>query len=141
MDMAGVCVLHASSSKKYVITGKQGCLSIRHVHVRIAVRCSCLCIGRKHEYVACSKTTKALLCVSGESFPTTAADRTEEMGKCPEMTAGQDLQHNDDIQVVPGECARLRQNVPYVKVHRYNPKHLYPKLNGYGDNGERSLKV
>ena len=39
------------------------------------------------------------------------------------------------------ECARLRQNVPYFKVHRYNPKHLYPKLNGYGDNGERSLKV
>ena len=39
------------------------------------------------------------------------------------------------------ECDRLRQNVPYVKVHRYNPKHLYPKLNGYGDNGERSLKV
>ena len=39
------------------------------------------------------------------------------------------------------ECARLRQNVPYVKVHRYNPKHLYPKSNGYGDNGERSLKV
>ena len=40
-----------------------------------------------------------------------------------------------------GECAKLRENVPYVKVHRYNPKHLYPKLNGYGDNGERSLKV
>ena len=31
------------------------------------------------------------------------------------------------------ECARLRGCVPYVKVHRYNPKHLYPKLNGYGD--------
>ena len=45
------------------------------------------------------------------------------------------------IQGVPGECARLRENVPYVKVHRYNPKHPYPKLNGYGDNGERSLKV
>ena len=28
------------------------------------------------------------------------------------------------IQDVPGECARLRENVPYVKVHRYNPKHL-----------------
>ena len=40
-----------------------------------------------------------------------------------------------------GECVRLRENVPYVKVHRYNTKHLYPKLNGYGDNGERSLKV
>ena len=22
-----------------------------------------------------------------------------------------------------------------------NPKHLYPKLNGYGDNGKRSLKL
>jgi hypothetical protein len=32
------------------------------------------------------------------------------------------------------ECARLRENVPNVKVHRYNPKHLYPKLNGYRDN-------
>ena len=38
-----------------------------------------------------------------------------------------------------GECARLQENVPYVKVHRYNPKHLYPKLNGYGDNGERKV--
>jgi len=28
------------------------------------------------------------------------------------------------------ECARLRESVPYVKVYRYNPKHLYPKLNG-----------
>ena len=34
------------------------------------------------------------------------------------------------------ECARLREGVPYVKVYRYNPKHLYPKLNGYGDNGQ-----
>ena len=35
------------------------------------------------------------------------------------------------------ECARLREGVPYVKVYRYNPKHLCPKLNGYGDNGQR----
>jgi len=34
------------------------------------------------------------------------------------------------------ECARLQESVPYVKVYRYNPKHLYPKLNGYGDNGQ-----
>jgi hypothetical protein len=34
------------------------------------------------------------------------------------------------------ECARLREGVPYVKVCRYNPKHLCPKLNGYGDNGQ-----
>jgi len=39
------------------------------------------------------------------------------------------------------ERARLRESVPYVKVYRYNPKHLYPKLNSYGDNGQRSLKL
>ena len=39
------------------------------------------------------------------------------------------------------ECARLREGVPYVKVYRCNPKHLYPKLNGYRDNGQRSLKL
>jgi hypothetical protein len=39
------------------------------------------------------------------------------------------------------ECAKLRENVPYVKVYRYNPKHLYPKLNGYGDNGQKKSVV
>ena len=39
------------------------------------------------------------------------------------------------------EWTKLRESVPYVKLLRYNPKHLYPKLNGYGDNGQRSLKV
>ena len=39
------------------------------------------------------------------------------------------------------ECARLRESVPYVKVYRYNPKHLCSELNGYGDNGQRSLKL
>jgi len=39
------------------------------------------------------------------------------------------------------ECARLREGVPYVKVYRYNPKHLCPKFNGYGDNGQRSLEL
>jgi hypothetical protein len=38
------------------------------------------------------------------------------------------------IQVSQEECARLRECVPYV-----NPKHLYPKLNGYGDNGQRKV--
>jgi len=37
------------------------------------------------------------------------------------------------------ECARLREGVPYIKVYRYNPKHLCPKLNGYGDNGKRKV--
>ena len=37
------------------------------------------------------------------------------------------------------ECARLREGIPYVKVYRYNPKHLCPKLNGYGDNSQRKV--
>jgi len=39
------------------------------------------------------------------------------------------------------ECEIFRGSVPYVKLYRYNPKHLYPNLNGYGDNGQRSLKL
>ena len=39
------------------------------------------------------------------------------------------------------EWTKLRECVPYVKVYRYNPKHLYPKLNGYGYNGQRSFKL
>jgi hypothetical protein len=39
------------------------------------------------------------------------------------------------------ECARLQEGVPYSKVYRYSPRHLCPKLNGYGDNGQRSLKL
>ena len=38
------------------------------------------------------------------------------------------------------ECARLRESVPYVKLYRYNPKQLYPKLNCYGDNGQRKVR-
>ena len=33
----------------------------------------------------------------------------------------------------------LRESVPYVKIYRYNPKHPCPKLNGYGDNGQRKV--
>jgi len=39
------------------------------------------------------------------------------------------------------ERTKLREDVPYVKLYRYNPKHLYPKLKGYGDKGKRSLKL
>jgi len=37
------------------------------------------------------------------------------------------------------ECEILRESVPYVKLCRYNPKHLYPKLDGYGVNGHRKV--
>ena len=38
-------------------------------------------------------------------------------------------------RVSQDQCARLWEGVPYVKIYRYNPKHLCPKLNGLGDNG------
>jgi hypothetical protein len=37
------------------------------------------------------------------------------------------------------EWTKLRESVPYVKIYRYNPKHLCPKLNGYGNKGKRKL--
>jgi len=37
------------------------------------------------------------------------------------------------------EGTKLWESVPCVKIYRYNPKHLYPKLNGYGDNGQRKV--
>jgi hypothetical protein len=33
------------------------------------------------------------------------------------------------------EGTKLREDVPYVKLYRKTPKHLYPKFNGYGDIG------
>ena len=46
---------------------------------------------------------------------------------------------SDIYSVSQEECARLREGVPYVKLYRYNPKHLCPKFNGYGDNGQRKV--
>jgi len=37
------------------------------------------------------------------------------------------------------EWTNLREGVPYVELYRYNPKHLYPKLNGFGDNDQRKV--
>jgi len=51
-----------------------------------------------------------------------------------------DLITSEIYRVSQEECARLRESVPYVKLYRYNPKHLYPKLNGYGGNGQRKVR-
>jgi len=44
-------------------------------------------------------------------------------------------------RVSQDEWTKLREIVPYVelRVYRCNPKHLYPKLNGYGDKGHRKV--
>ena len=39
-------------------------------------------------------------------------------------------------RVYQEERTKLREGVPYVKLYRKNPKHLYPKLNGLGDNDQ-----
>jgi len=57
-------------------------------------------------------------------------------------TENYDVEHIDSVyRMSQEECEILRESVPYVKLYRYNPKHLYQKLNGYGDNGQRSLKL
>jgi hypothetical protein len=50
------------------------------------------------------------------------------------------LSHIYIYRVPQEECARLQEGIPYGKVYRYNPKHLCPTLNGYGDNGQRLSK-
>jgi len=47
----------------------------------------------------------------------------------------------DIYRVSQEEWTKLRESVPYVELYRYNPENLHPKLNGYGDNGQRSLKL
>jgi len=49
------------------------------------------------------------------------------------------FKHHPTYRVSQEECEILRESVPYVKLYRYDPKHLYPKLNGYGDNGQRKV--
>ena len=46
---------------------------------------------------------------------------------------------NNLYRVSQEERTKLRESVPYVKLYRYNPKYLHPKLNGYGDNGQRKV--
>jgi len=48
------------------------------------------------------------------------------------------LLNNKIYRVSQEKSAKLREGVPYVKLYRYNPKHLCLKLNGYG--GERPEK-
>jgi len=66
----------------------------------------------------------------------------EKFGNCTRktfdrFTTKDSYTWNITNRVSQDECARLWESFPYVKVYRYNPKHLYPKLNGYGDNGQR----
>ena len=73
--------------------------------------------------------------------------RTKKTKAVTSLKFGPNLSNGTSIftiyvyRVSQEERTKFREGVPYVKVYRYNPKHLYPKLNGYGDNGKRSLKL
>ena len=91
----------------------------------------------KYEAVALPKGLSQLYYLS--SAAATLYSHTDEASNSYRDKQGCD--HRVHIQGVPGGMDKLEESVPYVKIYRYNPKHLYPKLNGYGDNGQRSLKV
>jgi len=40
------------------------------------------------------------------------------------------VRKKESYRVSQEEWTKLRESVPYVELYRYNPKHLYPKLNG-----------
>ena len=81
-------------------------------------------------------------CRRGSGFPNTSSFQTNE------QTSVRKLRHFVSTQILSAiyrvsqeECAILRESVPYVKLYRYNPKHLYPKFNGYGDNDQRKVRT
>jgi len=51
------------------------------------------------------------------------------------------LKPNDIHRMSQEEPTKLQEGVPYVKLYRYNPKHLCQKLSGFWDNGKWSLKL
>ena len=82
-----------------------------------------------YEVERVSYTAKQLVFEFGHSSPSSAEDKKEwRYNPTPGI-----------YSVSQEECARLREGVPYVNVYRYNPKHLCPKLNGYGDKGARKV--
>ena len=67
--------------------------------------------------------------------------RTKHVEQFPDINKLCNVASRWIYRVSQEEGTKLRESVPCVKIYRYKPKHLYPKLNGYGDNGQRSLKL
>ena len=66
--------------------------------------------------------------------------RQVSISQAPDKTHTHTVTGQPGIYRVSHELSSLlRESVPYVKIYRYNPKHLCPKLNGYGDNGKRKV--
>ena len=70
--------------------------------------------------------SQIFIAIAGFRSQVCGEQRGTETG-LPASTVVLPCQYHSTIAVYKvsrGECARLRENVPYVKVHRYNPKHL-----------------
>jgi len=91
--------------------------------------CSCLVLG-KYRILCGLKWTSSVL--SNKRCQCVLQPKCHECLSCPYFST--------IYRVSQEECARLRESVSYAKVYRYNLKHLCPNLNGYGDNGQWSLK-
>ena len=89
--------------------------------------CVCVCVCVR----ACVCSRPDFFSITVERIPQNEADgRFSSTSKCKKPAY---------IWVSHELRSLLRESVLYVKIYRYNPKHLCPKLNGYGDNGQRKV--
>jgi hypothetical protein len=79
------------------------------------------------------ETEKSRYFIDSKSRNTEFLTRLMEAGMA--HNSNRILKRLSEYRMSQEECGRLREGVPYVKVCRYNPKHLCPKLTSYGDNG------
>jgi len=100
-----------------------------------------LCLSYDTRWHNPETTNLIWLCQENGANTTTKNYNLLETWRKEETKPSPENRERWNIQVSQEECARLREGVFYVKVYRYNPKHLCLKLNGYGDNGQRSLKL
>jgi len=87
----------------------------------------------------CTNNTR----IFNHALPWDLVRRADDISSCLQIDDGPalccPLKASCTYRVSQEERTKLRESVPYVKVYRYNPKHLYPKLNSYGDNGQRKV--
>ena len=130
----------------YLVTSELPCSS---AHAKVTAL-PCLVVGQTHWTIMTSRTTHSTstpmkpTLFSGHYFRNRSTLDISVLGYIGIL---QNKEHPPLVwHVTPGtpvyrvyqkERARLREGVTYVKVYRYNPKHLCPKLNGYGNNGQR----
>jgi hypothetical protein len=90
-------------------------------------------------HVPCEDIRTCLQSVPVTTPPSKPHAHAHTRTRTPTRTHTHTHTHTHTQRMSKEKCARLRGGVPYVKVYRYNPKHLCPKMNGYGDNDQRKV--